>query len=56
MMQMTPEDRKILRDAADISQRKKTLRQIADENNAKMKTGKPRKFPLTAKTSDEASA
>jgi hypothetical protein len=56
-MQMTQEDRKILRDAADIiSQRKKTLRQIADENKAKMKAGQPRKFPLTAKTSDEPSA
>ena len=55
-MQMTQEDRKILRDAADISQRKKTLRQIADENKAKMKAGQPRKFPLTAKTSDEPRA
>ena len=55
-MQMTPEDRKILRDAADISQRTKTLRQIADENNARMKAGQAPKFPLTAKTSYKASA
>jgi len=57
-MQMAQEDRKILRDdAADIifSQRKKMLRQIADENKAKLK-GQPRKFPLTAKNSDEPSA
>jgi hypothetical protein len=52
---MTPEDRKILRDAADISQRKKTLRQIADENNFRKKAGQAPKFPLTAKTSDKAS-
>jgi len=57
-MQMAQEDRKILRDdAADIifSRRKKMLRQIADENKAKLK-GQPRKFPLTAKNSDEPSA
>jgi hypothetical protein len=53
---MTQEDRKILRDASDISQRKKTLRQIADENKAKMKAVQRRKVPLTAKTSDEPSA
>jgi len=56
-MQMTQEDWKILRAAADIiSQRKKTLRQIADENKAKMKAGHSRKSPSTAKSSDEASA
>jgi hypothetical protein len=54
-MQMTQADRKILRDAADIiSQRKKTLRQIADEHNTKLRAGQSRKVPLTAKTSDEA--
>ncbi len=52
-MQMTQEDRKILRNAADISQRKKTLRQIADENKAKMKAGSlgnsrsPRRLPTS---------
>jgi hypothetical protein len=55
-MQMTTEDRKILREAADISQRKKTLREIADENNAKMQAGQAPKFPLTAKPSYKASS
>ena len=55
-MQMTPEDRKILRDTADSKQRKKTLRQIADENNAKMKAGQAPNFPLTTKTFHKGSA
>jgi hypothetical protein len=50
---MTPEDRKILRHAADISQRKKTLKQIADENKNKIKAGQSPTFPLSAKASDD---
>jgi len=51
-MQLTLEDRKILREALDNSQRKKTLRQIADENNARKKAGQPVKLPFTEKTSN----
>jgi len=40
-MQITPEDRKILRKAAESGQSKKPLRQIADENNARAKAGQP---------------
>jgi hypothetical protein len=45
-MQMTQEDRKILRDAADIiNHRKKTERQIADENKAKNEGGAASEIP-----------
>jgi len=56
MKQMMPEDRKILREAANFGQRHKTLRQIADENNARMKSGQPVNFSLTAKTSYKTNA